>query len=130
MNKMYSYSYYYHSQPHSVGSHRINFHHSCRTCSTGRPIREDLRPNGNPFWAQCTMYWALDTQAASKHSLAPPSSVLVAQYCPECNPVRPQLLSLCHVQNSSPYPYWQAGPSAHPTEALVPYRGRFCHQSP
>ncbi len=58
----------------------------------------------------------------STDPLAPSSSVLVAQYDPGCHQVRPQLLSLCHVEDAPTPPNRQAPAIARPTTALVPYR--------
>ncbi len=46
--------------------------HSDRTCSAGRPRRENMLPphNGSPFWTRFTKYRALDTQAANGPSLS------------------------------------------------------------
>ncbi len=45
----------------------------------------------------------------------------MAQYDPGCHPVRPQLLSLCHVEDSLTPPGRQTRATASPTTALVPY---------
>jgi len=73
-----------------------------------------------PLLGLIAQYSGLWTPRQHTDPLAPSSSVLVAQYDPGCHPVRPQLLSLCHVEDAPTPPSRQTRATASPTTTLVP----------
>ncbi len=131
-----------HSRTHSSSSHPREPHpvspgrtdpcrHSKWACSARRPRRENLcphllaiHPSGLP-----SCFPGLWTPRQPAYSLAPPSSLLVAQYGPGYLPICPRMLSLCHLQISSSPPRRKFGTPTNPPSSVVLCRSQLYHIS-